>query len=299
MEREYDPPQPSISRLNSESLPQPHVICFFTDCESYLEKCRQYADNYLAFKQAAARDLVTIPAFVNTPALHNLPRHRWFEKVYQLDVISRLDFELAEFTSTFGEILKIDSTMKITNYLAANRATNILMYFLSEGKGRGLKQMLVGIISRYSNAGVPPPKVMYPVRDCCGLEIRYTNVADDLKDEQFVEQPGISLPGENTTSQVLKLSSSKLQRLIYLWEHVSTFDKKRTIFPKRFTKKPWPGKFGGRGKKVSQVVGLITGIHYDWIAGSWFEEGPQDAQTVNDREYLARGPSETSSIAFT
>jgi len=41
-------------------------------------------------------------------------------KVYQLDVISRLDFELAELTSTFGEILKIDSTKKITNKLAGN-----------------------------------------------------------------------------------------------------------------------------------------------------------------------------------
>ncbi|KAH3830955.1 hypothetical protein DPMN_104212 [Dreissena polymorpha] len=86
--------------------------------ETYLDKCRQYADSYLAFKQAAARGLVTIPAFVEPPAPQNLPRHRWFMKVYQLDVISRLDFELAELTSTFGEILKIDSTKKITNKLA-------------------------------------------------------------------------------------------------------------------------------------------------------------------------------------
>ncbi|KAH3813669.1 hypothetical protein DPMN_142134 [Dreissena polymorpha] len=49
-----------------------------------------------------------------------------------------------------------------------------------------------------------------------------------------------------------------LQRLIYLWEHLSTFDKKRTIFPKRFTQKPWSGKFGGRGKKVLQGVESIT-----------------------------------------
>lgn len=39
-------------------------------------------------------------------------------KVYQLDVINRLDYIKASITSQFGAILKMDSTKKITNKLA-------------------------------------------------------------------------------------------------------------------------------------------------------------------------------------
>lgn len=88
--------------------------------ETYLDKCRQYATNYMAFKKSAAKGLVTIPEFVEPPPVMNIPRHRWFMKVYLLDVISRLDYQLAELTSITGDILKIDSTKKITNKLAGN-----------------------------------------------------------------------------------------------------------------------------------------------------------------------------------
>ncbi|XP_045166755.2 uncharacterized protein LOC123530114 [Mercenaria mercenaria] len=151
--------------------------------ESYLDKCRQYATKFMAFKKSAAKGLVTIPAFVEPPPVMEIPRHRWFMKVYQLDVISRLDYELAELTSVTGDILKIDSTKKITNKLAGSSrgtamwATNmgnehgqVLMSVLTEGEGEGLKKMLDGIVSRYRNAGVPPPKVLYTDRDCCGRQ---------------------------------------------------------------------------------------------------------------------------------
>jgi len=39
-------------------------------------------------------------------------------KVYQLDVIDRLEYIKASITSQFGAILKMDSTKKITNKLA-------------------------------------------------------------------------------------------------------------------------------------------------------------------------------------
>ena len=61
---------------------------------------------------------MTVPAFVEPPAIMDIPIHRWFMKSYQIDVLSRLDYELAELTSITGEILKIDSTKKITNKLA-------------------------------------------------------------------------------------------------------------------------------------------------------------------------------------
>ncbi|WAR14622.1 LOW QUALITY PROTEIN: hypothetical protein MAR_004727 [Mya arenaria] len=47
------------------------------------------------------------------------------------------------------------------------------------------------------------------------------------------------------------LCDNKVQQLIYMWEQLSRFEKKRTNFPRRYTKKQWSGKFGGRRKHVA------------------------------------------------
>lgn len=54
------------------------------------------------------------------------------------------------------------------------------------------------------------------------------------------------------------LRFDKVRRLIYLWEQLSDFYKKRTVLPRRFTKKPWSGKFGGREKHVAPGVESIA-----------------------------------------
>ncbi|WAR14625.1 hypothetical protein MAR_004730, partial [Mya arenaria] len=54
------------------------------------------------------------------------------------------------------------------------------------------------------------------------------------------------------------LCDNKVQQLIYLWEQLSRFEKKRTNFPRRYTKKQWSGKFGGRRKHVAPGVESIT-----------------------------------------
>lgn len=51
-----------------------------------------------------------------------------------------------------------------------NEHGQILMSVLTEGEGDGLKKMLDGIVARYGNAGIPPPKVLYTDRDCCGRQ---------------------------------------------------------------------------------------------------------------------------------
>jgi len=54
------------------------------------------------------------------------------------------------------------------------------------------------------------------------------------------------------------LNLEQKDRLVHLWSQLSDFDKRRTVFPKRFRKKPWTGKFGGRGKNVAPGVESIT-----------------------------------------
>ncbi|CAH3183649.1 unnamed protein product, partial [Porites evermanni] len=97
--------------------------------------------------------------------------------VYCRDVLSRLEEVKAYITSTFGSVLKIDSTKKVTKKLAGAAAgtaawvTNIgnefgqvLNSVLTASEGSGLRPMATGIIRRYEVAGVPPPVLLYTDR---------------------------------------------------------------------------------------------------------------------------------------
>lgn len=149
--------------------------------ESYLNNLQLYLSHCRDFKTSAERGFFAPIQFSEPPPAAAVPRHRWFMKVYQIDVLNRVDYIKAHMTSQFGTVLKMDSTKKITNKLAgkgrktAMWATNIgnehgqvLMSVLTVGEGSGLKQMLDGLVTRYRNAGVPPPKALYVDRDCCG-----------------------------------------------------------------------------------------------------------------------------------
>jgi hypothetical protein len=49
-----------------------------------------------------------------------------------------------------------------------NEHGQVLMSVMTVGEGASLKPMLDGLIARYRDAGVPPPKALYVDRDCCG-----------------------------------------------------------------------------------------------------------------------------------
>lgn len=158
----------------SKVIEEQHGEKYVTSLESYFSNCK-------SFQSSAHRGFFGIPHFQRPPPQRPVPRHRWFMKVYQLDVINRLDYIKASITSQFGAILKMDSTKKITNKLAGHGrktamwATNvgneygqILMSVLTEGEGASLRPMIEGIMSRYEKAAVDPPQVLYVDRDCCG-----------------------------------------------------------------------------------------------------------------------------------
>ena len=97
------------------------------------------------------------------------------------DVWSRLPSLLAQVTSTFGTVLKIDSTKKVVKKLqgkdadTANWATNVgnergeivISILTTSESAPSLKVMADGLMKRYKDAGVPQPKVLYTDRDCC------------------------------------------------------------------------------------------------------------------------------------
>ena len=73
----------------------------------------------------------------------------------------------------------MDSTKKITKKLVGkatgtvswstnvgNEYGEVLNSVLTDSKGDGLQDMLAGLIKRYKDVGVPPPKALYVNRGC-------------------------------------------------------------------------------------------------------------------------------------
>jgi len=49
-----------------------------------------------------------------------------------------------------------------------NEHGQVIMSVLTEGEGASLRPMITGLVSRYKQAAVNPPRVLYVDRDCCG-----------------------------------------------------------------------------------------------------------------------------------
>ncbi|KAM4562525.1 uncharacterized protein PAE49_010963 [Odontesthes bonariensis] len=145
--------------------------------EEWLKRLCRYLG---ACSDFAARPSLFPVTFQDPPEPVDVPSHRWMLAVYGRDILCRLDHIKASITSTFGSILKMDSTKKITKKLSgtakgtalwltsvSNERGQILISVLSAQEGPALDRMATGLISRYSNAGVAPPQLLYVDCDCC------------------------------------------------------------------------------------------------------------------------------------
>ncbi|KAI4791876.1 hypothetical protein KUCAC02_033746 [Chaenocephalus aceratus] len=109
-----------------------------------------------------------------------LPLAQWFETVHANEILGHLEEMKGIITSTYGRILKLDSTKKITKKLAgaiadtatwmtnvSNECGEVLNCVLTTGEGAGLEDLCQGIVKHYQDAGEPEPEVIYVDRDCC------------------------------------------------------------------------------------------------------------------------------------
>ncbi|KAI2665218.1 Penicillin-binding protein activator LpoB [Labeo rohita] len=100
--------------------------------------------------------------------------------VYSQYILTKLDEIYSRITSTYGSVLKMDSTKKITKKLAGKaRATGlwftsvgkefgqVLISVLTAQEGAGLDMMVDGLVKRYQQAGVDPPALLYMDCGCC------------------------------------------------------------------------------------------------------------------------------------
>ncbi|XP_062255655.1 uncharacterized protein LOC133965223 [Platichthys flesus] len=136
----------------------------------YCSKCIHFAD----------RQSLLPVLFQEVPEPSVIPSHRWMLTVYGRDILNRLDHIKASITCTFGSVLKMDSTKKITKKLSgfakgtalwltsvSNEVGQILISVLTAQEGPALDNMAAGLIHRYSTAGVAPPKLLYVDTECC------------------------------------------------------------------------------------------------------------------------------------
>ena len=164
--------------------------------ETWLNAVMLYLGDYSNFKRATEQGLVTVGQASSPPAQPIVPQPNWFQRVYLLDVMSRIDEVKASITSTFGEFLKMDSTKKIVRKLAGHGAgtaswmTNVgnehgqvLISVLTAAEGYGLAKMARGIMDRYKLAKKDPPKILYIDRECCSPATR--RLFSDWKDMEI------------------------------------------------------------------------------------------------------------------
>ena len=135
--------------------------------ERWLSKTIHYLNDCQYFKEAANSGLLTPPQFEDPLKFTQLPTYKWFLTVYVQDILPRIEEIKASVTSTFGSILKMDSTKKVVKKLAgkstgtaawatnvANELGQVLVCVLTASEGVGLGSMAEGLTKRYSNAGV-------------------------------------------------------------------------------------------------------------------------------------------------
>ncbi|MEQ2198617.1 hypothetical protein XENOCAPTIV_015489 [Xenoophorus captivus] len=108
------------------------------------------------------------------PPFSPLPLAQWFETLHANEILCHLDEMKGVITSTYGRILKLDSTKKITKKLAGgiaetatwmtnvtNEYGQVLNCVLTTGEGAGLEELCQGIVLHFQNAGEPEPEIIY------------------------------------------------------------------------------------------------------------------------------------------
>ena len=81
--------------------------------EKWLQKSVRYLTEYKYFAEASKSSLILAQHFEEPAQFVPVPKYKWFLMVYVQDIMSRVDYIKASITSTFGRIIKMDSTKKI------------------------------------------------------------------------------------------------------------------------------------------------------------------------------------------
>ena len=154
-------PRQSLEEIHSEEWGR-RALQYLSDCELH---------------KRGSRLVTTVTVYRPPPAYRPVPLAQWFETAHGNEIVQHVQEMQGVITSTYGRILKLDSTKKITKKLAGgidgtaawmsnvgNEYGAILNSVLTTGEGAGLKEMCQGIVKRYKDAGEPEPIIQRLLR---------------------------------------------------------------------------------------------------------------------------------------
>ncbi|KAJ7992818.1 hypothetical protein DPEC_G00265950 [Dallia pectoralis] len=157
--------QQALLEVHSEEWAR-RTIEYLSDCELHKKRSALIQCEEAVYRQP--------------PPFCPLPLAQWFETVHANEILGHLAEMKGVITSTYGRILKLDSTKKITKKLAgdiadtatwmtnvSNECGQVLNCVLTTGEGAGLDDLCQGIVKRYQDAGEPALEIIYVDRDCC------------------------------------------------------------------------------------------------------------------------------------
>ncbi|CAL9685387.1 unnamed protein product [Knipowitschia caucasica] len=136
---------------------------------------------FMNVAQSSSRAGVDAAVSEELPAMLPFPNYDWLLQVYVQDTVSRMDEIKASITSLFGQVLTIDTSINMVLHFSGqeqpktvwvtnvwNEHGQIITNVLTEAKGSDLTMMAAGLVQRYKQAGVKPPKALYVDSECCG-----------------------------------------------------------------------------------------------------------------------------------
>ncbi|KAK1904688.1 putative surface protein bspA-like [Dissostichus eleginoides] len=203
--------------------------------EEWLHRVARYTTECVGFLQGPGLLPVTFP---EPPEPAVVPSCKWLLSVYSQDILTRLEEIKARITSTYGSILKMDSTRKITKKLAGtakgtalwltsvgNENGQILISVLTAQEGAGLDMMAANLVRRYQQAGVGPPVLLYVDCGCCTesgetkLKARFSGWPDltvRLDIWHFMRR--LALGCTTDAHQLYPIFMSRLSTCIFEWD---------------------------------------------------------------------------------
>ncbi|XP_056879706.1 uncharacterized protein LOC130520133 isoform X1 [Takifugu flavidus] len=150
-------------------------------CEEYLQRKDLYTTLLTQYTKPGKITKSFSPKFQLPPPRRELPSPRLLRKAFLLAEAENIEDYRAQIMSTFGKVLKYDSTKKICKKLSGdgkgtaewctnvgNERSQILMSVLTcEESLEKMRPMAKGLMERYQRAGEAAPELMYVDRGCC------------------------------------------------------------------------------------------------------------------------------------
>eukprot|EP00066_Takifugu_rubripes_P011898 XP_011601164.1 PREDICTED: uncharacterized protein LOC101061554 [Takifugu rubripes] len=150
-------------------------------CEEYLQRKDLYTTLLTQYTKPGKTTKRFSPKFQLPPPQRELPPPKLLRKAFLLAEAENIEDYRAQIMSTFGKVLKYDSTKKICKKLSGdgkgtaewctnvgNERGQILMSVLTCDESlEKMRPMAEGLMERYQRAGEAAPELMYVDRGCC------------------------------------------------------------------------------------------------------------------------------------